>query len=419
MKKTLLSSLGLSYKLFDTTYKFFFPVLNPIIYKNELAKLAPEQVDNLIRLSIKALRGNLSYFLDKKFRELLIQTLIDWGEGDIDFVHAKNQIIRAIEQRPKWLRFLVPSYCFSQILGTFGFFTFMDPNFHASFGWKRIPIRGKVILMSSTLRMTFHDKKKIKQDLITTFNGSENPYDIRTVQFFRNLEREKELFNIVTPVGRSLIIGPSEIINLPSPNEFDFRLLLVTPSSDINTLTQRTSNLGAGWIINSGFAKLLCDPLSNSELKVAAQKAEMIYCNHNWISRVQSIVEVPVFSYNNNFMDLWLVGAPNLLHRALGITLNKGYSATVIGANLYIADSIYQQTIIKQDQSFVQPKRKLHQFFTCSGCSDHHPAINFIAAKRLQLSGWIVGDEKLNEVLSWSLQKYLIALEKSIGEKRL
>jgi hypothetical protein len=107
---------------------------------------------------------------------------------------------------------------------------------------------------------------------------------------------------------------------------------------------------------------LLCDPLSNYELKVAAQKAEMIYRNHNWISPVQSIVEVPVFSYNNNFMDLWLVGAPNLLHRALGITLNKGYSATVTGANLYIADSIYQQTIIKQDQSLVQPKRKLHQF---------------------------------------------------------
>ena len=419
MKIFLLYSLGLIYRLSDTTYKFFFPVLNPIIYKSEFAKLTPEQVKNLIGLSIEALRGNLSYFLDKEFRESLIQILVDWGEDKIDFVEAKNQIMSAIEQRPKWLRFLLPSYCFSQILGTFGFFTFMDPKFHTSFGWKKIPIRGRVILMSSSLRMTFRDKKKIRQDLIATFNGFEIPYDIRTVQFFRNLDRGKEFVNMVTPVGRSLIIGPSEIKNFPSPNEFDFRLLLVTPSSNINALTQRTSNLEAGWIINSGFAKLLCDPLFNSQLKVAAQKAEMIYCNHNWISRVQSIVEVPVFCYNNNFMDSWLVGAPNLLHRALGITLNKGFSATVIGANLYIADSVYQQTIIKQNQSFIQPKRNRHQFFTCSGCSDHNPAINFIAAKRLQLSGWIDGDEKLNEVLSWSLQKYLIALEKSIGEKRL
>jgi hypothetical protein len=419
MKKTLLLSLALIYRISDTTYKCFFPVLNPIIYESNISKLVPGQVENLMRLSIKALRGNLTYFLDKKFRESLIQILTDWSKENIDFVHAKKQITYAIEQRPKWLRFILPSHCFSQILGAFGFFTFMDPNFQTPFGWRRIPIRGKITLISTALRISLWDKKKIWKDFIITFNSSENPFDSKTVQFFRNLEINKDYFNVTTPVGRSLIIGPSEVKNLPSPNEFDFRLLLVTASSNIDTLKQRTSLLGAGWIINSEFAKLLCDPLSNPKLKVAAQKAQVIYCNHNWTNQVQSIVEVPVITYNSNFMDLWLAGSPNLLHRALGITMNKGHSATIVGANLYIADNIYQQTISQQGQSIVQPKRNLHEFFTCSSYSDHSPPINFIAAKRLKLSGWIMGDEKTNEVLSWSLHKYLLALEKSIGERRL
>jgi hypothetical protein len=118
-------------------------------------------------------------------------------------------------------------------------------------------------------------------------------------------------------------------------------------------------------------------------------------------------------------MDLWLVGAPNLLHRALGIALNKGHSATIVGANFYIADHIYQQTISQQGQSFNLPQRSLHEFFICSSYSQHSPVVNFITAKRLKLSGWVIGDEKINEILSWSLQKYLLALEKSIGERRL
>jgi hypothetical protein len=419
MKKMLLLSLTLIYRISDTTYKWVFPVLNPIIYESNLAKLDTKQVENLLKLSIKALRGNLSYFLDKKFRETLIQILIDWSEKNIDFYQAKNQITHAIEQRQKWLQILLPSNSISQILGTFGFFTFMDPHFHIPIGWRRIPIRGRVIIMNIYSKKYFWGRNKIGQDLKTTFNGSDDSFDSKTIDFLRNKQQYKKRFNVTTPVGRSLIIGPSEVNKLPSQDEFDFRLLLVTQSTNIAALAQRTNLLGVGWIINSEFAQLLCDPISNSELKAAAQKAEIIYCNHNWISRVQAIVKVPVVSYNSNFMDLWLVGAPNLLHRALGITLNKGHSATIVGANFYIADHIYQQTISQQGQFFNLPQRSLHEFYICSSYSQHNPVVNFITAKRLKLSGWVIGDEKINEILSWSLQKYLLALEKSIGERRL
>jgi len=37
----------------------------------------------------------------------------------------------------------------------------------------------------------------------------------------------------------------------------------------------------------------------------------------------------------------------------------------------------------------------------------------------MQLSGWVTGGEKIETVLSWSLSEYLLALEKSIGERRL
>lgn len=419
MKKIFLFSLGKLYRIFDVVNQAFFPVMPPIIYENNLDKSSPLQAENLLNSSSKALRKNLTYYLDKRFRESLIETLSAWVDGSTDFLLAKNKIHQAIQQRPKWLGLLIPSDCFTQLLGAFGFFTFMDPKVTVFLGRRRIPVRGKITRISRTLGNSTRGKGKIWRDFRATFDYSETPFSPETIQLFRSLKSNKKNFFSQTTTGRSLIIGPSEIKEFPPPYEFEICLILVTPSSDLKTLRQQTILFNGSWVINSAFAALLCDPGSNSELKVLAQKAEVIYCNHNWTSRIQSIVQVPVLSYNSNFMDLWMAGAPNLLHRALGLTLSKGLSATVVGANLYIADNIYQQTINEGGYIVAQPTRTLHEFFTCNSYSNHDPAINFITAKRLRLSDWIIGDEKVNNVLSWTLGEYLLALEKSIGMRRL
>lgn len=419
MKKIFLLSLGQVYRIFDLANKAFFPLLAPIIYENNLDKSSPRQVENLLNFSTKALRKNLTYSLDRRFRESLLGTLSAWVDGSIDFLLAKNQIHQAIQRRPKWLGLLIPSNCFTQILGAFGFFTFMDPKVPVFLGRRGIPVRGKVARISRTLSNSVRRKSKIWRDFKATFDYSETPFSPETVQLFRNLKGRKENSSRYITTGSSLIIGPSEIKELPSPYGFDACLILVTPSSNTKTLLQRTIFFKGSWVINSAFAALLCDPRSNSELKVLAQKAQVIYCNHNWTSRVQSIVQVPVLSYNSNFMDLWMTGSPNLLHRAIGLTISKGLSATVVGANLYIADSIYQQTVNEGGYIVAQPTRTLHEFFTCNSYSNHDPTMNFITAKRLQLSNLIIGDEKVKNVLSWSLGGYLLALEKSIGMRRL
>ena len=419
MKKTLLFSLRHVYRILDAAYKAFFPVLAPLNYENDSDKSSPSQVENLLNSTSIALRKNLSYSIDRRFRESLLQTLGDWVNGSIDFLLAKNQILEAVHRRPKWLGVLIPSDCFGQILGTFGFFTFIDPKLSVFLGRRRIPVRGKVARISRTLSNSVQGKSKIWRDFKATFDYSETPFLSQTIQLFRNSDDGKERYNTLVPAGKCLILGPSEIRELPPPHGFDACLILVTPSSSVKTLLQQTVYFKGGWVINSAFAALLCDSRSNTELKVLAQKARVIYCNHNWTSRIQSIIDVPVLSYNSYFMDLWMRGAPNLLHRALGLIVSNGLSATVLGANLYISDSIYQQTVTDQGYTVIQPNRTLHEFFTCNSYSNHDPAMNFITAKRLQLSNWIIGDEKVKNILSWSLGEYLLALEKSIGMRRL
>jgi hypothetical protein len=390
-----------------------------MVYENSYAKVSPYQVMYLLKSSTKALRQNFTYPIDKVFRESLLRTLNEWAESSIDFSQTKTQILHAIEKRPRWLGILIPSDCFTQILGTFGFFSFMDPTLSPSLGRRRFPIQGKVARLSRTLSSSMPSRLKIWQDFTSTFNYSETPFDSTTIQLFCDLKNTKNNYSELLPAGKSLIVGPSEIKESLSPHNYDLCLILVTPSSNVNTILQQTKILKAGWVINSALASLLCEPETNSKLVEAAQKAKMIYCNHNWTNRVQSVVKIPVISYTSNFMDLWMTGAPNLLHRALGVSFTKGFSATVLGANMYIAENIYHQIVSYQGYDEVQPQRTLHEFFTCCSYANHNPALNFITAKRMQLSGWVTGGEKIKTVLSWSLSEYLLALEKSIGERRL
>lgn len=391
-----------------------FPSVGQLQYRSDQDKSSFGAVEDLIQLATHALKGNLSYWLERGFRERLLSLLIGWSKGEMDFGDAKANISREIQKRGRFARAVVPFDEIQKLLSSFGFFSLWAVAGAQRQAKTHIPLSGKVKLVSRAVRSSSGEPVRLWRDLNATIRGVDFAYSQVAIEAFIADRNRNDM-----PSRDALIVGPSEASALPRHQDFDERLLLVTPSSNIQTLEQRTQRLEASWIINSAFASKLCDPQSSSSLIPIANFATRIFCNETWIERIRDVVDVPVLSYSSSLMDQWAVGSPNLLHRALGLTLTMKMRATIVGANLYISDNVYQQTIETDGVTSVQPQRALHEFFTCASYADHGPQINFLAAKRLFEAGWIIGDERVCEILSLDIYSYLLALEESLGRRRL
>ncbi len=396
----------------ESLFPRLFPVMGHVKYSNAFEKESPAMVEELLRLANSCLKSNLSYLLEPQFRDVLQATLTHWAREEISYDEAFLAIRTAIETRPRLASLVVPSYGISQLLRSFGFFSLALKSSKPAA--RSLPsLRGRVAFWSRAIKgagPSFLSQRR----LVRTIGDDSLPrFEPGTLEIFCSPLPARHPFDKPSSASRVLIVGPSHRARSVSTEGFEEILLLVTPSFDVTELSELTTSLGAGWFINGVFAEALVNSQQTDLLELAAH-ASKIYCNPLWVAPLRARLGSRVFSYESGYMDMWTFGSPNLLHRAVGVALSRELRAHVTGANLYVANRLYDQK-----SSEGKPSRQLHPFFTCASYAEHNPVINFLNLRRLYKAGWVSGDQHFEPLMKLSTNDYLIELDASLGRRRL
>ena len=403
--------LGKIFLAWDYLVGLFLPSFTPGFLENSNSS-GPGNIKILNAAAKKALIGNASFLLEPNFRQNMLQTLRAWGAGQLDYTTAQSELEKTFAKRGLLATKITPGSGIARTLMAFGFFTASRLALASPIANLQTGLQPRVAEVGIFLRNRGKTAQAVIRDIKNNRTGVQDTFSSVTQKYFDNYEKPPQLAS--GNLDRTcLVVGPSQIDRLPNPADFDMIIIMVTPSNDFSLLKERIKILNASVILNGETASAAVSGILSSEWVEVLKTARTIFCPRNFVGELARLTGAPTFPRESKLMQLWgNVGAPNMLHITLGLLIEMGMKAHVIGANLYVAERIYEQS------SPSRTEKQRGNFYTCLAQAGHNSATNFIIAKKLMASGYIKGDDTLTGILSLELSEYLAALDKCVGAKR-
>lgn len=399
----LMSSAG---KIFDRLLGYIVPVYVPT--ETPASQVSHQETEPMLTTARKALRRNLTYFLERKFRDSILLALEDWAHNSASYDETKNKLGIIIYNRSPKVASFVPSYAIYQVLVSFGFFSisqrlfvtnisFISPSLQTVFG------RLRLLLLAGPFAA-----KKIVVDVISTRKGSLSSLSDETKRFMVG----KKNFNDENP-KRYLIIGPGTKHGQLENGSFDSVIFLVTGNSSLEEIKLYQSKCPVIALLNAEFLLNDFQDKDSSDWKEAIGSCAAVYSKPSAIAASRSNLDVEILSAMSNFTYLWgSVGQANLLQWAVGLAIgleNGNVQITIDGADLYASKRAYISERKEQLKT---------EFRVSSGLAGHGTVANFLFMKKLWNLGLIKGGKDFLDVISKDLAEYLLNLDEYVGRAR-
>jgi len=405
------SLIGKTFLAWDFLVGLLVPSFTPGLLENSNSS-SLGNINILNAAAKRALIGNASFLLEPNFRQNTLLTLRAWGAGQLDYITAQSELEKTFAKRGLLATKITPGSGIARTLMAFGFFTASRLALASPIANLQTGLQPRVAEVGIFLRNRRKTAQAVIRDIKSNRTGVQNTFSSMTQKYFDNYEKPPQLAS--GNLARTcLVVGPSQIDRLPNPADFDMIIIMVTNSNDFSLLKERIKILNAAVILNGETASASVSGILSSEWVEVLKTARTIFCPRNFVGELARLTGAPTFPRESKLMHLWgNVGGPNMLHITLGLLIEMGMKAHVIGANLYCAEQIYEQS------SSSRTEAQRGNFYTCLSQAHHDTATNFIIAKKLMASGYIKGDDSLTNILGMALREYLAALDKFVGSKR-
>lgn len=361
-------------------------------YNVPFRQVSPKGLGNkeiLLDRAKTALLGNLSFFLEPKFRLQLVVLLRGWSDSREAYASVASQISRLIDNRNSLVAALVPNLAMHQVLVSFGFFS-IGKQLLGSRGLGRLidSISGEKAVSLPLESVRIHDPKPETEDI-----GAVARKDVSLA-----------------------LVAPGAIPQLRNTGEYNFVTFLVTTNTQL-------ASLGSGYkfrscfFVNEDFVRSL--PLLQNRgewIRALCGQGNVVAENSRCASLLAHLLDREVTVANDALLPNKLrVGVPNLLQRAMAHLIaehGEGLKLTVFGANLYCGAQSYAA------QSLGEVSEPRPDFYVCRSQSVHDPIVNFSLLQEFGRLINPVGDRDFLRVFHLSLDDYLTCLDKCLGESR-
>ena len=353
----------------------------------------------------RALTGNLTFFLEKGFRNELVESSRRWVANETTYGVFCSEVSASLEERPSWGR-LIPSYGIYQCLSSIGFF---GSTSKGSLGM-RWEVPSGALYFSSWVRHPYSLGKALRKEMSNTTKGILVPFSREVETFLRNASASK------TGLEKSpaFLVGPGEV-------EFEFDRaaleisgnmvhLLCTESVPLSSMLTRFPTSRVRIILNNTLANMLVSGSTPLD-ELLRDQVEIVYCGPQF-SRPLEDLGLRTGELVGGLGALWLRGAPSLLARAISHLCTSHSVIHVDGVDLYSRQALYP--VAQEGDSAHQGR----EFVTLTSQAKHDLLFNYNIISRLEASGIVSASPFLKDVLRGGELNYRLALEKSIGALR-
>ena len=380
----------------------------------------PIQMRQRQQLLRRCLLLNLSFMCEPKFRLNLYRELSTWNSDPLEhFDDVKARLESLLRGRSRLTSRLVPSEGLATTLCAFGFFS-LAPKLNSGgaswFNLNPLALTGRFRTWRKAPSLygeVIQDVRKIRRQI-------EGPLSTSTVNFVTHHSLIASANGSASSsIGRSLIIGPSPVHVSPDKADFTKVFLVTTLSENPVALRSKILTFRGTPVLADGFcAHILGNGVLKKQLIDALQLAEEIVCSRAWHERLREVLTAELVPLESNLSLLFSSGAPLGLQRTIGVAMRMNLDVEVLGASMYTSALIYQEGSQISAQSMRASGNVDYHFQACLGLAGHDPIANFLVAKKLSSGGRIIGGDEFVELVTLSLDEYLLKLEEAIGKRR-
>lgn len=367
--------------------------------------------DARLMIAKKALKGNLSYFIEKRFRDQTFTAIENWQAKRTAYEETQGILEKLIDERSMLGR-LVPSYAIAQMLMSFGFFS-ISRQLLVTRASLASPFPGPELQLLRELGLRRF--QKIYRDIISIRGGTEKGLSEQTKEFICHGKPAA-----TTSEREWLIIGNAPKEEKQNYSEYSSVVVTVTSSTSKDEIRSLLEKRPIRVLLNSSFVKKDLLEIEAMDWINLLSKCEVVYCKPDVLDATRNLIGSDVQSAMSNTVHLWgSIGQPNLVQWAAGLAISQEKGNVVIsveGANLFAGKDIYS---FDEANNKVNNVNSSSEFRLCSAVAAHGPVVNFLVMRKLWEVGYIDGGKNFIELLSNDLASYLEALDERLGKLRV
>lgn len=301
---------------------------------------------------------------------------------------------------------LLPSVGISEILRAFGFFSLSvkhrGPTDALSYGTGYATSRIGVIRRTGPW-----NAYRIFQDMKSIQLGSTSSFSKETLRWIFGDYREQDR---CPKLSKLLKIAPGPMGERPDFSKYDKVMVLITQNTNKSLLQSALGNWETIAVLNNQVLNVI----SNSrdlDLTDLLGRCSDVFAPPKQVFPLEVLLRRSVLSSQNGFTDLFGgAWSANMAQLGTGLAVRlfgPGVKIAFSGVNLYADRDVYNEAA-KVTQSSTE-------FFRCNALTGHNPVPNFTIMKKLSNEGVFEGDEQFLEVISLSIDDYLMRLDESLG----
>jgi len=363
----------------------------------------------------KAFTRNASNILERRFRRDTLKILLKWSHQAVDYDWAHSELLKTFSRRNRLIAKLIPSSGISQALMAYGFFSISTKTCVGGLSTFQVGLAANVSKYLLYLRNAKSIAWAVRRDILLSQRGVAANFSPITESFIANSPPDAGILSETSSEKTCLIVGPGDASDTSWSQGQDLTIILVTLGKNLWTLKSQLSNNDAMVALNLEVSEMVLTKGADSEWAEVLKLSTGLLCHLQVSKELSAMTGRPSYPLVGNIPNLWGgLGGPNLVPYVLDFLISKRYKATIVGANLYVASTIYPSETDPRIEEGLQPG----SFHTCISQASHNAAMNFLVLKKLYAAGHITGDDRITNVLGMGLSEYLAALDVSLGSTR-
>ena len=404
--------LQLLFRIWSSSVAIFFPYFD----STGVFRSGVTGVQRIEREAKRCLLLNLTFFLEPRFRIQLLQAVLRWLRSSQEYAATRNEMSRLLQTRSIVGKNL-PSRGIARLLMACGQFSMSYETFSTHRSSWNLDLQPLIAKLSFFKRLGPSRGARLVAQMTRLRRGEDFSLEDVSLSCLGLTEGDLAGGQILPSLSQTvLVIGPGPVTNFPNPTNFSESIVLVTSNTSPSQVLERIEKFKASILINGEMGDLFLKGDVTPEWKCVLSKAKTVFAREQHYQRLRAKLGPKIEPYPTHISQFWLgAGGPNLLPLAIGSVLTKRHRVWVEGANLYVADVLYQK-----DDGTLQDKGEKGEveFVTCLAQSNHNSVLNFALLKALERCNLIIGGNDFLQILSTDLRTYLGRLDQSLGAAR-
>lgn len=360
----------------------------------------------------RCLFHNVTFIVEPKFRLQLYRVILAWLRLNTDFVSAREEIDRLLKKRTFIAR-RIPSRGIAKLLMACGHFSMSHQVFASRSSSWNSDLQPLIAKLSILNQLGLKRGVRLVAEMTRLRRGESFDLGPVSLAHLGVSGGSGEKLSLQVPGKPILLVGPGPVSEWPDSAMFSEIIFLVTSNTSPKQIAARFEKFEASIFLNGEMGSLFSSNNLSPDWGGVLSQAKTIYARREQCPTLGAQLNIRVEPYPVRIAEFWLgAGGPNLLPQAIGFALSKEQEAWVVGANLYVADVLYQlhDTSLRLERE--------NEFVTCLAQSNHNSVLNFAILRALAKANLITGGTRFLEILSLDLPSYLNQIDLTLGAAR-